>query len=82
MTTGNPVFCFALYLTSIHFRGELQHVGDTSEQKFKCRPIKTREIGGVRLSEGTVCKGSSKVYVPSFYYEIFDIPCFFFSVFS
>ena len=81
MTTGNPVFCFALYLTSIHFRGELQHVGDTSEQKFKCRPIKTREIGGVRLSEGSVCKGL-KVYVPSFCYEIFDKPCFFFSVFS
>ena len=51
MTIGNSAFCFALYLTSVHFRGELQHVGDTSEQKFKCLPIKTREIGGVRLSE-------------------------------
>ena len=27
----------------------LQHVGDVSEQKIKCRPIRTREIGGVRL---------------------------------
>ena len=49
MTIGNPVFCFALYLTDVHFRGELQHVGDVKEQKIKCGPIRTREIGGVRL---------------------------------
>ena len=40
-----------VYLTCVHFRGELQHIGDVSEQKFKCRPIRTRETGGVRLSE-------------------------------
>ena len=51
MTVGNPAFCLALYLTGLHFRGELQHVGDVSDQKFKCRPIRTREISGVRLSE-------------------------------
>ena len=51
MITGNPAFCFALYLTGIHFRGELQHFGGVSEQKFKCRPIRTREAGGARLSE-------------------------------
>ena len=28
---GNPAFCLALYLTGVHFRGELQHVGDVSE---------------------------------------------------
>ena len=51
VTIGNSDFCHALYLTGIHFRGELQHVGDVSEQKIKCRPIRTREIGGARLSE-------------------------------
>ena len=44
-----PSFCFALYLTGVHFPGELHHVGDVSEQKIKCGPIRTREIGGVRL---------------------------------
>ena len=46
VTIGNPPFCLALYLTAVHFRDELQHVGDVSEQKIKCRPIRTREIGG------------------------------------
>ena len=50
MTTGNPAFYFTLYLTAVHFRGELQHVGDVSEQKFKCQPIRTREVR-VTLSE-------------------------------
>ena len=34
-----------------HFRGELQHVGHVGVQKIKCRPIRTREIGGVRLQD-------------------------------
>ena len=51
MTIRNPAFCLALLLTGVHFLGELQHFGDVSEQKLKCRPIGTREIGGVRLSE-------------------------------
>ena len=51
MAIGNRAFSLALYLIGILFRGELQHVVDVSEQKFKCRPIRTREIGGVRLSE-------------------------------
>ena len=41
--------CLILYLTGVHFRGELQHPGDASGQKIKCCPIRTREIGGVRL---------------------------------
>ena len=41
VTIGNPAFCPALYLTGVHFRGELQHVGNVSEQKIKCRPIRT-----------------------------------------
>ena len=45
----NQAFCLALYLTGVHIRGELQHVGHTGGQKIKCRPIRTREIGGVRL---------------------------------
>ena len=48
MTIGNPAFCVALYLTGVHFRGDLQPVGDVSEQKIKCGPIRTRGIGGVR----------------------------------
>ena len=51
MTIGNPAFCLFIYLTGVHFRGELQHGGDVSQQKFKCRPIRTREIGGVSLSD-------------------------------
>ena len=49
MTIGNPAFRLALYLTGVHLRGELHHIGDVSEQKIKCLPIRTREIGGVRL---------------------------------
>ena len=51
MTTGNPAFYLALYLTSVHFGGELQHVGRVDEQKIKCQPIITRETGLVRLQE-------------------------------
>ena len=28
VTIGNLAFCLFLYLTEVHFRGELQHVGD------------------------------------------------------
>ena len=51
MTIGNTAFCLALHLTGVHFRDELQRFGAVSEQKIKCRPIRTREIGDVRLSE-------------------------------
>ena len=51
MAIGNPAFCLALYLTRAHFRGELQHVGHVDGQKIKCRQIRTRDIGGVRLQE-------------------------------
>ena len=50
MTISNPAFCF-VYFTGAHFRGKLQHVGNVSEQKIKCRPIRTREIGSVTLSD-------------------------------
>ena len=46
VTIWNPAFCLSLYLTSALFQDKLQHVGDVSEQKIKCR-----SIGGVRLSE-------------------------------
>ena len=49
MTIGNQAFGLALYLTGTYFRHELQHVGDVSKQKNMCGPIRTREIGGVRL---------------------------------
>ena len=51
MKIGNPAFWLFLYLTGVHFRGELQHGGDASQQKIKCRSIRTREIGGASLSD-------------------------------
>ena len=51
MTVGNPAFCLFLYLTGVHFLGELQYGGDVSQQRIKCRPIRTQEIGGVSLSD-------------------------------
>ena len=55
MTIGNLLDVYskslALYFTGLHFRGELQHVGDVSEENFKCRPIRSQEIDGVRLTE-------------------------------
>ena len=37
--------------TGVHFRGELQYGGDVSEWRIKCRPIRTRKIGGILLSD-------------------------------
>ena len=37
MTIGKPIFCLSVRLTGVHFRDELQHVGDVREQKIKCR---------------------------------------------
>ena len=51
MTIGNLAFCLFLYLIGVHFRGELQHGDDVSQEKIKCRPIRTREIAGVSLSD-------------------------------
>ena len=51
VTIVYQAFCLFLYLTNVHFRGELQHGGDVSQQKIKCRLIRTREIGGVSLSD-------------------------------
>ena len=51
MTIGNRAFCVVVYLTGVHFWGELQHVGHVGGQKMKCRPIRTQEIGGVRLQD-------------------------------
>ena len=59
MTTGNLAFCLALYLTGVDFRGELQHAGDVSEHKIKCRPIRTQEIGGAGLSEELYVKSKN-----------------------
>ena len=46
VTIGNPAFCLALYLTGVHFRGELQQVF-----KIKCSPIRNQEIAAARLQE-------------------------------
>ena len=42
-------FYLALYLTSVHFRGKLQHISHLGKQKFKIRPIRTQEIAGLGL---------------------------------
>ena len=31
VTIGSPAFCLFIYLDGVHFRGELQHVGDVSQ---------------------------------------------------
>ena len=49
VTIENPAFGLALYLTSVHFRGELYPVGHVGEQKIRCPPIRTRQIASVRL---------------------------------
>ena len=66
MTIGNPAFCLALYLTGVHFCGELQHVGDVSEQTIKCGPIRTQEIGGVRLQDELYERHQIKEYTCKF----------------
>ena len=49
VTIGKSAFCLTLYLTGVHFRGDLQHFGHVGEQKIKCRPIRAQEIAAVRL---------------------------------
>ena len=49
MTIENLAFCLTIYLTDVHFRDELQHAGHAGQQKIEFRPIRTREIAGVRL---------------------------------
>ena len=51
MTIGNPAFCLVLYLTRVHFRGELEHVCHAGEKKIKCRPVRIPEIASVRLQD-------------------------------
>ena len=51
VTIGNPAFSLFLYLTGVHLRGKLQDGGDASQQKIKCRPIRTRGTGGASLSD-------------------------------
>ena len=59
MTIGNPAICIGLYLTGVHFRGEVQYFRHLGVQKIKCRPFRTREIGDVRLQE-ELCKTEQK----------------------
>ena len=58
MTIATLAFRLALYLTAVHFRSQLQHTGDVGEQKIKCRPIRTRKVGGVRLQDELFMKMS------------------------
>ena len=47
MTIGNTAFCLVLYLTGVHFLGELQYCGHVDEKKIKCQPTRIREIAGL-----------------------------------
>ena len=44
-----PAFYLIFCLTGVHFRGDLRHIGDVSEHKFKYGPIRTKEITEIRL---------------------------------
>ena len=56
MKVGNPAFCLALYLTGIHFRGELQHVGDVSEQKNQVLANQNSRNRWCQILRRTICK--------------------------
>ena len=52
MTIGNSAFCLFLCLTGVDFRGELQHVGDVSEQEIKRPRLKeARNSSKIRTSD-------------------------------
>ena len=57
MTVGNPVFCHLMYLTAVHFRGDLQHVGDVIEQKST---VDQSELEKYRVSD---CKTDYKLVI-------------------
>ena len=51
----HPAFYLFLYLTGVHFRGELQHGGDVSQQKISKKSVWTNQNSrnsGVRC---TIC---------------------------
>ena len=45
---GNLAFCLAFYLTGVHFRGELQHVGHVGEQELS---VDQSELGKLLVSD-------------------------------
>ena len=55
--TENPGFCLFFNLTGAHFRGELQHGGDVSQQKIKYRPTRTRNRWYL-IVRRTICQES------------------------
>ena len=59
VTIGNPAFCLFFYFTGRHFWGEFQHGDDVCG-----RPIRTREKGGVSLSNVLWDAGNKKPGTP------------------
>ena len=51
MTIVHPAFCLFLNLTGVHFRGELQHGDDVSQQKISVDQSELEKIGVVTLSD-------------------------------
>ena len=68
MKIGNPAFCLFLYLSGVHFQGELQHGCDVSQQKIKHRPIRTREIGAVSVLDVLYARAHC-IYIIKFQFE-------------
>ena len=58
MTIGNSAFCLFLCLTGVDFRGELQHVGDVSEQEIK-RPRLKEARNSSKIRTSTLRKNDS-----------------------
>ena len=52
---GNQAFCLFLYLTGMHFRGKLQHIGDVSEQKIKCLTNQNSRNRWCQIVRWTIC---------------------------
>ena len=56
MTIGNPAFCLALYLTGVHFRGKLHHLGQVGEQKNQVSTNQNSKSNWCQIVRGTICK--------------------------
>ena len=70
VTIVNSAFCLFFYLTGVHFQCKLQHGGNVSQKKIKCRPIRTREIGGVSLSDVLYVGEDRNIYILVYPYNI------------
>ena len=57
VTIGHPAFYLFIYLTDLHFRGELQHGGDASQQKMMGSTNQNSRNRWCLIVRGTIWKG-------------------------